>query len=927
MRPSPRPLTDADDARPLRALLRRPMLVALAALTTVALTTLGLALLVVTVIGPRIDRTDAMLATLQDGHVAMLNQETGLRGFLVTREVRFLKPYWDGVDALRRSDAALDRMAPGDAEFAAVVADLRAAQQQFITDWAEPVLRTQPAVGDTAALSALLVRDKALFDRYREVQGEARALMQERREQATGQRNAVVLGGAGLGLVVAVVVALAVRRANRRLAAQLLPPTREVRDALEALASGNLDRRAPEAGPAELRAIAGDVNALGRALRERGEQVAARETQLVAARDEAERAGQAKTAFLATMSHEIRTPLNAVLGLTDLLLTTSLTDEQRGHLETVSRSGDSLLALINDILDFSKIEAGELDLEQAPFDVAGLVYDVAQLLAPQAAGKGLDLLVDVPVTCSWRAVGDAARLRQVLTNLLGNAVKFTSSGQVLVSLAGQETDGVLTCRLAVSDTGIGIPAAQRDRLFRSFNQGDASITRSYGGTGLGLAISQRIARAMGGDIGVDSTEGSGSTFTVTVQLPVAPPAPEDDRSGSLAGRRLLLVDDNPTNLRILEHQLGRAGATCVHAGSGAAALEQVESGDFDACLLDLHMPFMDGEELARRLRAHPRAGRMPLVLLSSAAHIPCDGGATFEARLHKPVRPERLVQTLRSVLQRDGAAAPDAGGAQPYGTGVAGQRLRVLVAEDHAVNAHLIGLYLRQLGHDGVHVENGALAVEAVRTERYDVVLMDAQMPVMGGVDATAAIRALDVRQPAVIAVTASVLASDRTAFHTAGADEFLTKPVRMGALGDALERVATGRPSGIPAPAPVAVPAAPPADDDALDAETVAELRDLGEDGFQHLYRQYADALAETVAALLAADVTTDADDEAGLPRLAHRLKGSSAAMGALRLADLCHRLEDAGAAPGDRDEVLGALRDESRRVHAAVTTLLDAP
>ncbi|MCF6745008.1 response regulator [Blastococcus sp. KM273128] len=925
MRLLPRPLTDAADARPLRALLRRPMLVALAALTTVALTTLALALLVVTVIGPRIDRAEGMLRAVQDGHIAMLNQETGLRGFLVTREVRFLQPYWAGVDALERSDTALDELDPDDAELAERVADLRDAQQDFITGWVQPVLRSQPAVGDTAALAELLNRDKALFDRYRQVEAEVRALMKERRAELTGQRNAVVLGGAGLGLLVALLVALAVRRANRRLAAQLLPPTREVRDALDALTSGDLDRRAPEAGPAELRDIAGDVNALGQALRERSEQVAARETQLVAARDEAERAGQAKTAFLATMSHEIRTPLNAVLGLTDLLLTTSLTDEQRGHLETVSRSGDSLLALINDILDFSKIEAGELDLEQAPFDLAGLVYDVAQLLAPQAAGKGLDLLVDVPVTCSWRAVGDAARLRQVLTNLLGNAVKFTASGQVLVSLAGKETDGVLTCRLAVSDTGIGIPAAQRHRLFRSFSQGDASITRSYGGTGLGLAISQRIARAMGGDITVDSVEGSGSTFTVTVQLPVAPPAPEDDRSGSLTGRRLLLVDDNPTNLRILEHQLGRAGATCVLAGSGAEALEQVDAGDFDACLLDLHMPFMDGEELARRLRAHPRAGRMPLVLLSSAAHIPCDGGAAFEARLHKPVRPERLVQTLRSVLQRDAAGAPD-GGAQPYGTGVGGRPLRVLVAEDHAVNAHLIGLYLRQLGHDGVHVGNGELAVEAVRSDRFDVVLMDAQMPVMGGVAATAAIRGLDVPQPAVIAVTASVLASDRNAFLDAGADEFLTKPVRMGTLGDALERVATGRLGARPAPAPVT--AGPgPAGDGVLDAETVAELRDLGEDGFTHLYRQYAETLAQTVAALLAADVTTDADDDAGLPRLAHRLKGSSAAMGALRLAGVCHRLEDAAAAPADRAEALAALRDESRLVHAAVAGLLDAP
>lgn len=915
---------DLGDARPLRVLLRRPMLVALAALTALALMTLALALAVVTVIGPRVDRASAMLTALQDGHIAMLNQETGVRGFLVTREAKFLEPYWKGTTDLQRADAELRRIAEDDPELAGHVRELQGAQGRFIADWIEPALAAQPAIDDTAALSELLSRDKALFDRYRDVETQVHALMEERREQASEQRNAVVLGGAALGLVLAVVVAVAVRRASRRLEAQLLPPTRQVRDTLEALASGDLDSRAVEAGPAELRDIAGDVNALGAALRERSDLVAAREAELTTARDDAERAGHAKTAFLATMSHEIRTPLNAVLGLTDLLLTTSLSDEQRGHLETVSRSGDSLLALINDILDFSKIEAGELDLEQAPFDLADLVYDVAQLLAPQAAGKGLDLLVDIPVTCSWRAVGDGSRLRQVLTNLVGNAVKFTATGQVVVSLAGEETEGMLACRLAVSDTGIGIPAAQRHRLFRSFSQGDATITRSYGGTGLGLAISRRIAEEMGGDIAVDSREGVGSTFTVALRLPVAPASPEEAGIGGLAGRRVLVVDDNPTNLRIIEHQLGRAGATCVLVDGGEAALAEVDDGSFDACLLDLHMPGMSGEELAGHLRAHPTAGGMPLVLLSSAAHIPCDGAVTFDARLHKPVRPERLVQTLRAVLQRaEGRRAADSGASTPAPYRAAEQRLRVLVAEDHAVNAQLIGLYLGHLGHDFEHVENGALAVDAVRRERYDVVLMDAQMPVMGGVDATAAIRALDVPQPVVVAVTASVLAGDRTAFHDAGADEFLSKPVRIATLGAALERYATGRTGGIPVPRPA--PAPPEESGAALDPETVEELRDLGEDGFQQLYRTYVDGLTDTVAALLAADVTTaGGDDELGVPRLAHRLKGSSAAMGALRLAEICRQLEEAEAASPGMDGALTALREESRRVHDAVSALL---
>jgi signal transduction histidine kinase/DNA-binding response OmpR family regulator/HPt (histidine-containing phosphotransfer) domain-containing protein len=919
----PPPLTDDGDARPLSVLLRRPLLVGLTALTTVALTTLGLAVVVVTVLGGRVDRANQMIDALQDGHIAMINQETALRGFLVTREGRFLEPYEKGVADLQRADALLEDLIVDDAELTARFTELRAAENRFIEEWLRPVLRQQPAVGDTAALSALLRRDKMLFDSYRRVEGEVRDLVEERRADANEQQRMVLLGGALAGMAVAVVVAVAVRRANRRLAAQLLPPTRRVRDTLAALAAGDVAARATESGPTELRDIATDVNSLGEALRERGELVADRERELVAARDEAERAGQAKTAFLATMSHEIRTPLNAVLGLTDLLLTTELTQEQRSHLDTVSRSGDSLLTLINDILDFSKIEAGELDLERAPFDLDDLVYDVAQLLAPQAAGKGLDLLVDMPADRRWTLLGDGSRLRQVLMNLVGNAVKFTSTGHVVIGVAAECSQQRMTCRLSVTDTGIGISEEQRSRLFRSFSQGDASITRSYGGTGLGLAISQRIAQAMGGDIAVRSEAGVGSAFTVTVQLDLAPTADEEPEPRTLAGRRLLIVDDNATNLRILEHQLSRMGATCVPAGSGAAALEAIEGAatagePFDAALLDLYMPGMNGDELAGRLRRSPAGAHLPLVLLSSSAGLAGGEASTFAARLHKPVRPERLLCTVASVLQPSAAGAPSDAG--PSGPRAPGQGLRVLVAEDHAVNAHLIGLYLRQLGHDCEHVPNGQEAVDAVRNARYDVVLMDAQMPVMGGVEATAAIRSMPGPQPRILAVTASVLASDRTAFADAGADDFLTKPVRLATLDAALERWGSGR-TGQPLAAPAA-----PEEDGPLEAETVEELRDLGEEGFSHLYRQYAAALDSTVAALLAADVTAPDDDEAGVPRLAHRLKGSSAAMGALRLADVCRRLEEADATSPDWDDALAALQEESRLVRAAVEELLRA-
>ena len=924
-----RPL-HGDGGRPLRVLLRRPLLVGLAALSAVALTTVGLTVLVVTLLGARVDRANLVLNHLQDGHISMLNQETALRGFLITREQRFLQPYQKGAADLEQINTELTAWTGDDTDLAARLAVLRTAESDWIQQWVQPTLMVQPAVGDVAALEELLRADKALFDRYRAVQNEVRAVVEERRAGAIAQQQAVLASGALLSIVVAVVTAIAVRRANRRLASQILPPTQAVRDTLAAMASGDVERRAPGSGPTELRDIADDVNALGDALRERNALVVAREEELVAARDQAEQAGQAKTAFLATMSHEIRTPLNAVLGLTDILLTTELSAEQRNHLETISGSGDSLLTLINDILDFSKIEAGELDLEAAPFDLHGLVYDVAQLLAPQAAGKGIDLLVDVSPDCPWQVVGDGSRLRQVLLNLVGNAVKFTSTGQVVIGVAGRVARGRLRCRLSVSDTGIGIPADQRHRLFRSFSQVDTSTTRSYGGTGLGLAISQRIVRAMGGDITVGSELGVGSTFTVAVELVVAGSASERRAPRSLAGQRLLVVDDNATNLRILEHQLTRAGAECLLADGGAAALARLteDGGRFDACLLDLHMPEMDGDELADRIRRHPAGADVPLVLLSSAVRLSADGGP-FSARLHKPVRPERLLETLQSVLPSastsQGRRRTDVRPVEP----AASRRLRILVAEDHEVNAHLIGLYLRQLGHDFDHVENGRLAVAAVESGRYDVVLMDAQMPVLGGVDATAAIRSGRGPQPRIIAVTASVLASDRSAFLTAGADDFLTKPVRMATLDEALRRwggageEAPEFDGGVP---PVAAGESS-AEASMLDPETVEELRDLGEQAFAHLYEQYLDSLVSTVEALLVAagSAAWSEDDEASVPRLAHRLKGSSAAMGASRIADLCQALQHGAEIP-DVDRVLGDLEQESRRVRDAVATLLDA-
>jgi CheY-like chemotaxis protein/HPt (histidine-containing phosphotransfer) domain-containing protein len=406
---------------------------------------------------------------------------------------------------------------------------------------------------------------------------------------------------------------------------------------------------------------------------------------------------------------------------------------------------------------------------------------------------------------------------------------------------------------------------------------------------------------------------------VALDLPLAPAVPDGPSADGLGGLRLLVVDDSPTNLRILEHQLARHGAECVLAGSGPAALELLDRGAaVDVAVLDLDMPGMDGDVLAARLRARPGTADLPLVLVSSSATLPPERYADFDARLNKPVRPERLARTVRSVALRGrtGGAASEERGRPALPTPA--RSLRVLVAEDNAVNAQLMGLYLHQLGHECTHVGDGEQAVDAVLRDSYDVVLMDAQMPVLGGVQATAAIRLLPLaRQPRVYAVTASVLAADRTAFLEAGADGFLTKPIRMATLRDALDEVAlTPSAAATPAPERGAV----------LDPDTVEDLRDLGDDAFAHLYQRYLATLDEAVAAIVAAaDLPSwSVDDEGSVPRLAHGLKGSSAALGATALAQVCHSLETVDPGTLAVGDTLAALDRERCRVRAAVTGLL---